>query len=312
MRVLITGGAGFIGSHLAAHFCRRSEVRVLDNLRTGFRRNLDGLRAEFLEGSILDAALVRQAVTGVDYVFHLAATVSVPESFRNPLECEQVNVAGFLNVLEAAAAAHVKKLCLASSSAVYGDSLEIPKREEMAPDPRSPYAVSKLAGEYYAALFAGAYGLPTVCPRFFNVFGARQDPASPYAAAVPAFISRALRNEPLTIFGDGEQTRDFVSVRDVVAACDRLTLASDATGVFNVAAGGRMTISSLAREVVRLTASRSEIRHLPPRPGDVRHSQASIDRLLATGFRPAMDFPAALAETIEFCRGEGQALGSGS
>ena len=300
MRVLITGGAGFIGSHLAEHFQGKAEVRVLDSLRTGYRRNLDGLAVEFVEGSILDAALVRQCMTGVDYVFHLAAMVSVPESMAKPVECEQVNVIGMLNVLEAAATAGVKKLCFSTSSAIYGDNPTMPKVETMTPEPKSPYAVTKLAGEYYCDLFTRERGLPTACLRYFNVFGPRQDPGSAYAAAVPIFAAKAVRNEPLTIFGDGEQTRDFVYVKDVVAANVYFALASSACGVFNVAYGGRITINELAQLIVRATGSRSEIRHLPERPGDVKHSHAAAGKLAATGFKPTSSFAAGLRETLAY------------
>jgi len=300
MRVLITGGAGFIGSHIAEQLQGQAKVRVLDNLRSGYRRNLAGLQAEFIDGSILDRDLLARAMDGVDYVFHLAAIISVPESMLQPAECEEVNSIGTLNVLAAAARAKVKKLCFSTSAAIYGDNPVVPKREEMIPEPKSPYAVTKLAGEYYGAMYTREHGLPTACLRYFNVFGPRQDPASAYAAAVPIFIAKALRNEPLTIFGDGEQTRDFIFVKDIVAANLHFTLHSDATGVFNVAYGGRITINELARRIVELTGSKSEIRHLPERLGDVKHSLAAVDKLRATGFRPAADFAAGLEQTIAF------------
>ena len=302
MRVLITGGAGFIGSHLAEYFQGRAEVRVLDNLRSGYRRNLDGLQAEFMEGSILDRPLLDRAMAGVDYVFHLAAMISVPESMMKPAECEEINSIGTLNVLEAAARAGVKKLCFSTSAAIYGDNPVVPKRETMLPEPKSPYAVTKLAGEYYCGMYAREHGLPTACLRYFNVFGPRQDPASAYAAAVPIFIAKAVRQEPLTIFGDGEQSRDFIFVKDIVAANVHFALNSPATGVFNVAYGGRITINELARRIVELTGSRSEIRHLPERPGDVKHSLADIEPLRATGFQPGSDFAAGLDQTIAYFR----------
>jgi UDP-glucose 4-epimerase len=299
MRILITGGAGFIGSHLAEHFHSRCDVRVLDNLRSGYRRNLEGLRVEFIEASILDRQAVRAAMAGVDYVFHLAAMISVPESMQRPLEAEEINVAGTLVVLEEAVAAGVRKLCLSTSAAVYGDNPEVPKREGMLPEPRSPYAITKLADEYYCGLFTRERGLPTACLRYFNVFGPRQDPHSQYAAAVPIFITKALRHEPITIFGDGEQTRDFIFVKDVVAANVHFATNPE-TGVFNVAYGGRITINDLARRIVRLTGSRSGLRYLPERPGDVKHSLAAVDRLRATGFVPTSDFDAGLAATIRY------------
>jgi len=300
VRVLITGGAGFIGSHLAEYFQGRAQVRVLDDLRTGHVENLSGMDVEFVEGSILDRELVRQAVAGVDYIFHLAAMVSVPESMAKPIECEAINTKGLLTVLEEASAAKVKKLCFSSSAAIYGDNPEVPKRESMVPEPKSPYAVSKLSGEYYCSIFSAEGRLRTACMRYFNVFGPRQDPKSQYAAAVPIFVSRAVEGEPITIFGDGEQTRDFIYVKDVVAANVFFAENLDLCGVRNVAYGGRITINDLAREICELTGSASEIRHLPERPGDVKHSMAAIDRLLETGFEPEHTFSEGLDATIEF------------
>jgi UDP-glucose 4-epimerase len=298
MTVLITGGAGFIGSHLAEHFQRDHRVRILDNFRSGHRRNLAGLRVELIEASITDRAAVRASVQGVDCVFHLAAMVSVPESMQRPHECAETNVIGLLNVLEEGAAAGVKKLCFSSSAAVYGDNPATPKREDMTPAPRSPYAITKLDGEYYCQLYTAAGRLETVAFRYFNVFGPRQDPASAYAAAVPIFIQQALANQPITIYGDGLQTRDFVHVSDVVAANAFGATTPGLTGVFNVGYGAEITILDLAREIIRATNSRSEIRHAAVRAGDVRQSCASIDRLLATGFRPAGSLQSGLAETI--------------
>ncbi len=300
MKVCITGGAGFIGSHLAEYFQGRAEVTVLDDLSTGYRRNLDGLDVTFLHGSILDRAAVRRAVTGADYVFHLAAMVSVPLSMEQPLRCVELNTTGLLIVLEEAARAGVRKLCFSSSAAIYGNNPSVPKTEDMLPEPCSPYGISKLSGEYYCSVFTQARGLPTACLRYFNVFGPRQDPNSAYAAVVPIFIHNALRNEPLTIFGDGLQTRDFIYVKDIAAANAFLAEHSEHTGVYNVAYGGRMTIRELAERIIRLTDSRSEIRFAPERPGDVRHSSASVAKLASTGFRPSADFDAGLAETIAF------------
>lgn len=295
MKILITGGAGFIGSHLAAHYQGRATVRVLDNLRTGRRRNLAGLAVEFIEGSILDRALVARAMAGVDYVFHLAALVSVPESVREPRACEEINVTGLLHVLEAAAAARVKKLCFASSAAVYGDNPVVPKHEDMLSEPRSPYAVTKLAGENHCRQFSDAGRLATVALRFFNVFGPRQDPAGPYGAAVPIFFREALAGRPLVIFGDGMQTRDFISVDDIVGALDFVTLRPGLTGVFNAGYGGQVTILDLAQQILALTGSRSPIRFAPERAGDVRHSRASIGRLRAAGWQPAGSLATGLA-----------------
>lgn len=302
MRVLITGGAGFIGSHLAAHFQGRAAVRVLDNLRTGDRANLAGLDVEFIEGSITDRAVVQRAVAGVDYVFHLAALVSVPESVERPHECVELNVHGLLNVLEAAADAGVRKLCFSSSAAVYGDNPVVPKREDMLPEPKSPYAVTKLDGEYYCRQFTEAGRLETVALRFFNVFGPRQNPAGAYAAAVPIFIQQALAGEPLTIHGDGGQTRDFIFVEDIVAANVFAVTTPGLTGVFNAGYGGQVTILELAQRIIALAASRSPIVHAPPRKGDVRHSRASVDRLRAAGFSPAGSLERGLRLTVEAFR----------
>ncbi len=287
MRVLITGGAGFIGSHLAEHFQGKAHVRVLDNLRTGFRENLGGLDVEFLEGSVCDRELVSQAVQGVDYVFHLAALVSVPESMEKPHECVDINVNGLLHVLEASAAAGVRKLCFASSAAVYGDNPDVPKLETMLPEPKSPYAITKLDGEHYCEMFQREGRLATACLRFFNVFGPRQDPAGPYAAAVPIFVQKAVAGEPLTIFGDGGATRDFIYVKDIVAALAYLAGKESACGVFNAGYGRQTSILDLANTILELTGSASKVVHAPERSGDVRHSLASVEKLRAAGFYPA-------------------------
>jgi UDP-glucose 4-epimerase len=296
----VTGGAGFIGSHIVEHFQGKAEVRVLDNLRSGYKRNLDGFQLEFIEGSILDRALVRQAVQGVDYVFHLAAMISVPESMQKPIECTELNTNGTLVVLEEAARANVKKLVLSSSAAIYGDNPVVPKVETMVPEPKSPYAITKLDGEYYCKMFTAEGRLQTACLRYFNVFGPRQDPRSQYAAAVPIFIDRALRHEPITIYGDGEQTRDFIYVKDIAAANAYFATQSAATGVFNVAYGGKITINNLAATICQLTGSRSEIKHAPERAGDVKHSMAAVERLRSAGFTPQGNLSEGLQATVEF------------
>jgi len=300
MRVLITGGAGFIGSHLAEYWQDKAQVRILDNFRSGHRKNLTGLDVELIEGDIRDRLTVAAAMENVDYVFHLAAMVSVPESMSKIVECININNTGMAIVLEEAAKAGVKKLCFSTSAAVYGDNPEVPKREGMIPEPKSPYAISKLDGEYYCNMFTQTGRLQTACLRYFNVFGPRQDPASAYAAAVPIFIAKALAGEPLTIFGDGEQTRDFIYVKDIVAANVFLATRPEFCGVFNVAYGGKITINDLAQKIIKLTNSGSEIRHLAERPGDVKHSRAAVDRLAATGFRPSHSFEEALAATIAY------------
>ncbi|MHB9137878.1 MAG: NAD-dependent epimerase/dehydratase family protein [Victivallaceae bacterium] len=299
MKVLITGGAGFIGSHLVEHFQGKAEVRVLDNLRSGYRRNLDGFNVEFIEGDITDRNAVREAVKGVDYIFHLAAMISVPESMFKPLECVDINVKGLLIVLEEAAAAGVKKLCFSTSAAIYGDNPVVPKREEMLPEPKSPYAITKLDGEYYCNMFTKEGKLQTACMRYFNVFGPRQDPKSAYAAAVPIFTAKAVANEKITIFGDGSQTRDFIFVKDIVAA-NVFMAESNFTGVYNVAYGKKITINDLVEKIKKIIGSSSEVEYLPERAGDVKHSMAAVDKLLSTGFKPKSDFDQGLVATTQY------------
>ena len=301
MRILITGGAGFIGSHIAEHFQGKAEVRILDSLRSGNLDNLKGLAVDFIEGDIRDRRTVDRAMAGVDYVFHLAAMISVPESMTAIAECIDINGLGMINVLESAAAAGVKKLCFSTSAAIYGDNPVVPKVESMLPEPKSPYAVTKLDGEYYCRMFSAERGLPTACLRYFNVFGPRQNPRSAYAAAVPIFIAKALAGEDLTIFGDGEQTRDFVFVKDVAAA-NAYFATHEPQGVFNIARGGRITINDLAKEIVRLTGSSSKIVHLPERPGDVKHSMADVSKAREAGFVCTRDFAEGLDETIAYYR----------
>ena len=298
MNILVTGGAGFIGSHIVEHFQGKAAVRVFDNLRSGFKHNLAGLEYDFICASILDRAAVREAMQGVDYVFHLAAMISVPESMEKPIECNEINTVGTLIVLEEAAKAGVKKLVLSSSAAIYGDNLTVPKTETMPPEPKSPYAVTKLDGEFYCQMFTAESRLQTACLRYFNVFGPRQDPRSQYAAAVPIFISRAVKNEPITIYGDGQQTRDFIFVKDIVAANAFFAIQSSATGVFNVAYGHQITIADLAGTISRMTDSRSQINYAPHRPGDVKHSIASIEKLRATGFSFTGNFEDGLCITV--------------
>jgi UDP-glucose 4-epimerase len=303
MKILVTGGSGFIGSHIVESYQGvAEEIRVLDNLRTGYRHNLDGLACTFIEGSITDRHLVEQAVAGVDYVFHLAALVSVPESMSKPAECVDINVHGLLQVLEAAASAGVKKLVFASSAAVYGDNPAVPKVETMYPEPKSPYAITKLDGEYYLGMFTGEGRLETAAIRFFNVFGPRQDPKGAYAAAVPIFIEKAVRGEDLTVFGDGGQTRDFIYVKDIVGALAFAAETPGVTGVFNAGYGGQTTISDLANGIIAAAGSSSRIVHGPERAGDVRHSRASADKLRAAGWHPRHSLEEGLAATLDFFR----------
>jgi UDP-glucose 4-epimerase len=301
-RVLITGGAGFIGSHLVRHFDGQAEVTVLDDLRSGYARNLDGTTCRFLRGSILDAAALREAMAGADEVYHLAAMISVPESVAKPAECAELNTEGTRRVLDAAVAAGARKVVLASSAAIYGDNPTVPKLESMSPEPKSPYAETKLAGERLLEACRQTHGLGTTSLRFFNVFGPRQDPRSAYAAAVPIFIAKALRHEPIGIHGDGGQTRDFVHVTDIVGALAYAGASADMHGTYNVGYGRSQSILELAQEILRLTGSKSAIEHLAPRAGDVRHSLASTERLLSAGWKPKSSVHSGLSETVDYFR----------
>ena len=300
MRVLITGGAGFIGRHITEYFQDRAEVRVLDNLRSGLKSNLSGLKCQLIVGSILDRDLVRETMRGVDFVFHLAAMVSVQESLQKPNECAEINVGGTAIVLEEAARARVKKLIFSSSAAIYGDNPTVPKVENMRAEPKSPYATGKCEAERYCRSFTDEGRLATVSLRYFNVFGPYQNPATEYAAAVPAFIEKAFRNEPIAIFGDGRQTRDFIYVKDVVAANVFFALKSQAADVFNVGCGREITITDLALTIRNLTRSSSMIDYEAERSSDVKHSVAGVDKIQTAGFRPICDLAGGLRATIEF------------
>jgi len=235
-----------------------------------------------------------------DYIFHLAAMVSVPESMQKPIECSEINTTGTLVLLEEAASAGVKKLVFSSSAAIYGDNPTTPKVETIAPEPKSPYAITKLDGEFYCKMFTSQRRLQTACLRYFNVFGPRQDPKSQYAAAVPIFIERALKNEPITIYGDGEQTRDFIYVKDIAAANFFFATQASANGVFNVACGGPTSIAELASMICRATGSSSEIKHAAERLGDIKHSLADIQRLKAADFTPKHGIRDSIETTLQF------------
>jgi UDP-glucose 4-epimerase len=301
MTILVTGGAGFIGSHIVEHFQAEHDVIVLDSLRSGFQANIAPFRARFVHGSVTDRTLVHDIMHGVDYVFHLAALVSVPESMEHPREAVDINVLGTLQVLEAARVHHVKKVVISSSAAIYGDNPTVPKRESMLPEPRSPYAITKLDDEYYGKMFTEEFGLPVACLRYFNVFGPRQNPRSQYAAAVPIFIDKCLRGEEIIIYGDGEQTRDFIYVKDIVAA-NVLAATSDITGVYNVANGKSVSINELARMIVTLTGTRVPVRFAPVRAGDVKHSLADTGRIRGAGFAPRTSLEDGLRATAEAMR----------
>ena len=312
MTALVTGGAGFIGSSLVeALLARGDAVRVLDNFSTGKRQNLDGLDVDLVEGDVRSYHLVQRAVDGVEVVFHQAALPSVPRSIADPITSHEVNAGATLNVLSAARDAGVRRVVYASSSSVYGDGPGLPKHEGMTPDPLSPYAVSKLAGETYAAVFTGIYGLETVALRYFNVFGPRQDPASQYSAVIPRFVQRVLRGERPTVFGDGEQSRDFTYIDNVVQAN---LLAADAPGAsglaMNCACGREASLNELVREIGRCLGVDVEPAYAEPRAGDVRASRASIDLAAeALGYRPSVHFAEGLARTVEALAGRVPAHG---
>jgi UDP-glucose 4-epimerase len=300
MRILVTGGAGFIGRHIAEYFQDRAEVRVLDNLHCGFKSNLSGLDCQLIVGSVLDRHLVRETMEGVDFVFHLAAMASVQESVQRPNECAEINAEGTAIVLEEAARAQAKKLIFSSSAAIYGDNPMIPTIESMPAEPKSPYAESKYEGERHCRAFTDEGRLATVSLRYFNVFGPYQDARSEYTAAVPGFIVKAIKNKPITIFADGQQTRDFIYVKDVVAANAFFALQSQATGVFNVACGRQISVTDLALTIRDLTQSSSAIEYGAERSGEVKHSVASMDKTQAAGFRPVCDLARGLRATVEF------------
>ncbi|MCX6600215.1 MAG: SDR family oxidoreductase [bacterium] len=302
-RFLITGGAGFIGSNLLAELLARGhEVAVFDNFATGRRRNLEPFAGHFelIEGDLRDAAAVRKAVKGRRFVLHQGALSSVGRSVEDPLTSNDVNVNGTLNVLLAARDEGVQRVVAASSSSVYGDTPTLPKVETMPVLPMSPYAVSKLAAEKYCAAFHRVYGLQTVALRYFNVFGPRQDPTSQYSAVIPRFITALKRREAPVIYGDGQQSRDFTFVADVVQAN---LLACEASGVagdfFNVACGRRFSLLELLDTLCDLMGVRVEPRHEPARAGDVRHSLADIGKIQrAMGFEPRWTFRAGLEKTV--------------
>ncbi|MDP3879115.1 MAG: SDR family oxidoreductase [Dehalococcoidales bacterium] len=303
--VVVTGGAGFIGSHLAETLARQDyEVIVLDDLSTGKLNNLEQCHheVEFVEGSITDAVLLSKLFQGVDYVLHLAAIPSVPRSIDTPRASHDVNVTGTLNVLLAATQNKVKKVVYASSSSVYGDTPTLPKNEEMTPRPLSPYAAGKLAAESYCRVFREVYQLPTICLRYFNVYGPRQDPNSQYAAAIPKFISMAREGKPPVIFGDGEQTRDFTFVRDVVNA-NIMAMRSDVCGVFNVSRGESITINRLVELIMEQMGEKTSPVHQEPRKGDIKHSLADISKARAFGYEPKHDLQDGLAETLKWFNG---------
>lgn len=329
-RILVTGGAGFIGSHLVrALLARGDTVCIIDNFVTGTAANLSSAvdlpqaeveiilrqamrrqvsltdRCRIVVGDICDPAVMADACRGVEVVFHQAAQRSVPRSVSDPVAAHEANATGTLRVLEAARSSGVKRLVNASSSSVYGDTL-LPKHEGQVPQPKSPYAASKLAGEAYCAVYTRAFGLPTISLRYFNVFGPLQDPQSEYAAVIPKFIRLALEGKPLPVEGDGGQTRDFTYVADVVEA-NLLAAGTDTDAVvLNIGSGVRHSVLDLATRIGRVLGRRPELAHMPGRPGDVRDSEADIELARRSiGYEPRLPFDAGLARTIHAMQGEG-------
>lgn len=298
-KYVITGGAGFIGSHIAAHLSEEGhEVIVLDSLRTGFEKNLNGLNVQFVKGDIRDKQLVEEVVQGASGIFHLAALVSVPESLLRLEECIDINTIGTINILEAARKNSGCKVVLSSSAANYGNNPVLPKVETMIPEPMTPYAITKLDGEFYLKMYQDQWNVPTASLRYFNVFGPRQNPQSAYAAAVPIFINKALQNQPLTIYGDGSQTRDFIYVKDVVKA--NILALQSGNETYNVALGYSTSILELAEKIIEITNSKSQIQFLEERSGDIKHSKANPSKFNDLGFKPDYSIKNALEETIAF------------
>ncbi len=306
-RYLVTGGGGFIGSHVVDRLLAKGhQVRVLDNFSTGRRENLAHCQEQIdlLEGDLRSPDTVRQAVEDCEYVLHLGALPSVPRSVRRPLESHAVNATGTLHVLLAARDAHVRRLVFASSSSVYGNNPTLPKEETMRPEPLSPYAAGKLLGEHYCRIFQQLYGLETVILRYFNVFGPRQDPSSPYSGVISLFITAALQGRPYTIYGDGEQTRDLTFVENVVTATVTASTAPEVVGeVMNIACGRQTSINDLAAMIDQIVGREGPRHYAPPRPGDVRHSLADISRARQLlGYHPAVDLLEGLRRTIAWYR----------
>ncbi len=309
MNFLITGGAGFIGSNIAKRLVRDGEsVRVIDNFSTGKKNNIDEIKdkIDLIEGDIRDTETVLKAVKDVDFIIHQAALPSVPRSIKDPVTANDVNVTGTLNLLNAAKNSKIKRFVYASSSSVYGDTPILPKREDMPPNPQSPYAVTKLTGEYYCSVFYKVYGLPTVSLRYFNVFGPYQDPESQYAAVIPKFINSVLHHNSPVVYGDGEQSRDFTFIDNVVDA-NILSCRNDKSSgkVLNIACGNRYTLNRLLTEVSYLTGNKANPQFIEPRSGDIRHSQADISSARELiGYRPKIDFREGLKRTVEWFKGQ--------
>src|SRR3954452_7952399 len=310
-KYLVTGGAGFIGSHLTTELTRRGHtVRVVDNLATGKRSNLEHVSGvEFLEGDLADETVARRAANGMDYVLHQAAIPSVPRSVKDPITSNRANVDATLNILVAARDAGVKRLVFAGSSSAYGNTPTLPKHEDMPANPLSPYALQKVVGEQYLQMFTKLYGLETVSIRYFNVFGPRQDPSSPYSGVISVFAAALIENRSPTIFGDGEQTRDFTYVANVVDGVLRACEATAANGeVINVATAGRISLNELFRTMRDLIGASAEPTYEEGRAGDVRDSQADITKARTIlNYEPIVSFEEGLRRTVEWYRTAGAA-----
>ena len=305
---LVTGGAGFIGSHLAEELLRRRQtVRVVDSLITGKRRNLEHLPGvDFLEGDLADLSIASRAVEGMDYVLHQAAIPSVPRSVQDPVTSNRANITSSLNLLVAARDAGVKRLVYAGSSSAYGNTPTLPKQEDMTPKPLSPYALQKLVAEQYGQMFTQLYGFETVTIRYFNVFGPRQDPGSPYSGVISLFSTALLEGRQPTIYGDGEQTRDFTYVANVVDGVLRACAAPKVAGeVINVATGGSISLNELLRVMNRLVGTNLQAVYKPGRQGDVKDSQADITKAKTLlGYTPLVPLEEGLQRTLAWCRTE--------
>lgn len=311
-RYLVTGGAGFIGSSIAGALSSDEDVVVVDDLSTGNLSNImpliDAGKVVFERGSVTDLDFMRRVTKGIDVVFHQAAIPSVPRSIANPAATHHANATGTLTCLIACRENGIRKLVYASSSSVYGDTPTLPKMEGMSPSPMSPYAASKLAGENYCRAFSASMGVKTVCLRYFNVYGPRQDPSSQYAAVIPRFIKASLEHGEVRIFGDGTQTRDFTYVGDVVEA-NILAARSGATGVYNIASGNRVSISKLTQMIIGLTGGIVSVIHVDSRPGDVMHSLADISQAREhLGYFPKYQLERGLQETVRHMSGAAMAV----
>jgi len=304
-KVVITGGAGFIGSHLADELITDNQVTIIDDLSTGTLNNISDIIAnkniKFIRESILNLELLESIFQDTDFVFHLAAIPSVIRSINDPIATNEANITGTLDVLSAARKSKVKKVVFASSSAVYGEAIKLPTKEGTPLNFQSPYALTKLTGEYYCRLFKELYSQPTICLRYFNVYGPRQSPASEYSAVIPLFLHNVLKKRSPVIYGDGNQTRDFVFVKDVVQA-NIIAAESDATGVFNVGSGESITINNLVQKIIAITGNNLQPTHKKARIGEIRDSWADIMLAHELGYNPKHSLDSGLRETIRSIR----------